>query len=65
MDVEKVMIWHEYEAYLLQVKQIGTSACGPTAVLTVLVGIVLLGAPAENLYTMYCEKNLMHYKGKC
>ncbi|XP_062598330.1 uncharacterized protein LOC134259741 [Saccostrea cucullata] len=36
VDVEKVMIWHEYEAYLLQVKQIGTSACGPTAVLTVL-----------------------------
>jgi len=36
-DVEKVMIWKEYEAYLVQVKQIGTSACGPTAVLNVLV----------------------------
>ncbi|XP_052817091.1 uncharacterized protein LOC128243378 [Mya arenaria] len=35
-DVEKVMIWKEYEAYLIQVKQIGTSACGPTAVLNVL-----------------------------
>jgi hypothetical protein len=39
VDVEKVMIWHEYEAYLLQVKQIGTSACGPTAILTVLVSM--------------------------
>ena len=36
-DVEKVMIWNEYEAYVVQVKQIGTSACGPTAVLNVLV----------------------------
>lgn len=35
-DVEKVMIWNEYEAYVVQVKQIGTSACGPTAVLNVL-----------------------------
>ncbi|KAL3859603.1 hypothetical protein ACJMK2_009817 [Sinanodonta woodiana] len=35
-DVEKVMIWNEYEAYVLQVKQIGTSACGPTAVLNIL-----------------------------
>lgn len=34
--VEKVMIWNEYEAYVLQVKQIGTSACGPTAVLNVM-----------------------------
>lgn len=35
-DVEKVMVWNEYEAYVVQVKQIGTSACGPTAVLNVL-----------------------------
>ncbi|XP_052233589.1 uncharacterized protein LOC127846407 isoform X1 [Dreissena polymorpha] len=35
-EVAKVMIWKEYEAYLVQVKQIGTSACGPTAVLNVL-----------------------------
>ncbi|KAK3610291.1 hypothetical protein CHS0354_029754 [Potamilus streckersoni] len=35
-DIEKVMIWNEYEAYVLQVKQIGTSACGPTAVLNIL-----------------------------
>ncbi|XP_041376146.1 uncharacterized protein LOC121388732 [Gigantopelta aegis] len=34
--IEKVMIWKEYEAFVLQVKQIGTSACGPTAVLNVL-----------------------------
>ncbi|XP_033754357.1 uncharacterized protein LOC117337471 [Pecten maximus] len=34
--VEKVLIWNEYEAYVLQVKQIGTSACGPTAVLNVM-----------------------------
>ncbi|XP_046361788.2 uncharacterized protein LOC124138923 isoform X1 [Haliotis rufescens] len=34
--IEKVMIWNEYEAYVLQVKQIATSACGPTAVLNVL-----------------------------
>ncbi|OWF48215.1 uncharacterized protein LOC110453389 [Mizuhopecten yessoensis] len=34
--IEKVMIWNEYEAYVLQVKQIGTSACGPTAVLNVM-----------------------------
>ncbi|WAR12523.1 hypothetical protein MAR_026703 [Mya arenaria] len=39
-DVEKVMIWKEYEAYLIQVKQIGTSACGPTAVLNVLDEVV-------------------------
>ena len=40
-DVEKVMIWNEYEAYVVQVKQIGTSACGPTAVLNVLVNIAI------------------------
>ncbi|XP_050399662.2 uncharacterized protein LOC126816899 isoform X1 [Patella vulgata] len=34
--VEKVMIWSEYEAYIQQVKQIGLSACGPTAVINVL-----------------------------
>ena len=31
------MIWSEYEAYVLQVKQIGVSACGATAVINVLV----------------------------
>jgi len=36
------MIWNEYEAYVLQVKQIGTSACGPTAILNVLVNNKLL-----------------------
>ncbi|XP_013397569.1 uncharacterized protein LOC106164260 [Lingula anatina] len=34
--VKKTMIWKEYEALSLQVKQIGTSACGPTAVINVL-----------------------------
>lgn len=36
-SVERIMIWSEYEAYLLQVKQIGMSACGQTAVLNLLV----------------------------
>ena len=36
-SMEKVMIWSEYEAYVLQVKQIGVSACGATAVINVLV----------------------------
>ena len=36
-NVDKVMIWTEYDAYVLQVKQIGVSACGPTAVINVLV----------------------------
>nr|KAG5712195.1 hypothetical protein BaRGS_014545 [Batillaria attramentaria] len=36
-SVDRVMIWNEYEAYLLQVKQIGMSACGQTAVLNLLV----------------------------
>ncbi|XP_076469770.1 uncharacterized protein LOC143300123 [Babylonia areolata] len=35
-SVERMMIWSEYEAYLLQVKQIGMSACGQTAVLNLL-----------------------------
>jgi len=33
---EKVMLWSEYEAYVLQVKQLGVSACGPTAVVNIL-----------------------------
>ena len=37
VKMDKVMIWSEYEAYLLQVKQIGTSACGATAVINILV----------------------------
>ena len=37
---ERAMIWSEYDAYLLQVKQIGTSACGATAVINVLVSII-------------------------
>ena len=36
-SMEKVMLWSEYEAYVLQVKQIGVSACGATAVINVLV----------------------------
>ena len=39
---EKTMIWSEYEAFLLQVKQIGTSACGATAVINVLVSCAQL-----------------------
>ena len=41
-DEEKAMIWSEYDAYLLQVKQIGRSACGATAVINVLVNFHLL-----------------------
>lgn len=47
-DIEKVMIWNEYEAYVVQVKQIGTSACGPTAVLNVLVSKFV---PVHHSYT--------------
>lgn len=36
-QVRKVMFWSEHEAYALQVNQIGTSACGATAVINVLV----------------------------
>ncbi|XP_025075968.1 uncharacterized protein LOC112553153 isoform X2 [Pomacea canaliculata] len=42
--VDRIMIWNEYEAYLLQVKQIGMSACGQTAVLNLLKAFDL---PAE------------------
>ena len=38
-DIRKVMLWTEYQAYVLQVSQIGTSACGATAVINVLVSI--------------------------
>ncbi|CAH1779784.1 unnamed protein product [Owenia fusiformis] len=34
--VERVMIWSELIAYVRQAKQIGTSACGPTAVINIL-----------------------------
>ena len=40
-DEDKAMIWCEYQAFLLQVKQIGASACGATAIINVLVGSVL------------------------
>ncbi|KAK7504557.1 hypothetical protein BaRGS_00004043 [Batillaria attramentaria] len=43
-SVDRVMIWNEYEAYLLQVKQIGMSACGQTAVLNLLKAF---DSPAE------------------
>ena len=45
------MIWNEYEAYVVQVKQIGTSACGPTAVLNVLVSGIL-----HKLYKCFSNK---------
>ncbi|XP_064641142.1 uncharacterized protein LOC135495996 [Lineus longissimus] len=35
-SIQKIMVWSEYEAYISQVKQIGWSACGPTAVINVL-----------------------------
>ncbi|XP_070194238.1 uncharacterized protein [Littorina saxatilis] len=41
-SVERIMIWSEYEAYLLQVKQIGMSACGQTAVLNLLKAFELV-----------------------
>lgn len=46
--VDHVMIWSEYEAYLLQVKQIGMSACGQTAVLNLLKAFEL-GAEKEDV----------------
>ncbi|GFR59761.1 pyroglutamyl-peptidase 1 [Elysia marginata] len=36
LRVDRVMIWNEYEAYVMQFKQIAVSACGQTAVLNVL-----------------------------
>ncbi|CAG5130221.1 unnamed protein product [Candidula unifasciata] len=36
LKVDRVMIWNEYEAYVMQFKQIAVSACGQTAVLNVL-----------------------------
>ena len=36
-DIERVMLWTEYQAYVLQVKQIGKSACGATSVANALV----------------------------
>ncbi|GFN95270.1 Gyrb_0 protein [Plakobranchus ocellatus] len=36
LRVDRVMIWNEYEAYVVQFKQIAVSACGQTAVLNVL-----------------------------
>ncbi|KAL7639479.1 UNVERIFIED_CONTAM: hypothetical protein RMT77_009980 [Armadillidium vulgare] len=35
-QIEKVMIWTERQATFRQVSQVGTSACGPTAVINVL-----------------------------
>ncbi|GLV39821.1 hypothetical protein CBL_08113 [Carabus blaptoides fortunei] len=43
LSVEKTMIWSEQEAATTQITQIGTSACGATAVLNVLLA---LGYPA-------------------
>jgi len=37
----KVMIWSEEEAALKQIEQVGTSACGATAALNVLVKNIL------------------------
>lgn len=37
VKVDRVMIWNEYEAYVVQYKQIAVSACGQTAVLNVMV----------------------------
>ena len=42
---DRVMIWTDYEAYVLQVKQIGVSACGATAVINVLVSSPFLQCP--------------------
>ena len=36
-DLSCVMIWSEYDARQLQVEQVGTSACGATAAINVLV----------------------------
>jgi len=41
LKVDKVMIWNEYEAYVMQYKQIAESACGPTAVLNVMKALQL------------------------
>lgn len=40
--VKKVMIWTELQASARQVTQIGTSACGATAIINVLVSVRLL-----------------------
>ena len=44
--IPKVMVWSEYEAYISQVKQIGRSACGPTAVINVLVSLFVRPDPS-------------------
>ena len=40
--IEKVMIWTEKQATFRQTTQIGTSACGVTAVINALVCIFIL-----------------------
>ena len=36
------MIWREYDAYVMQVTQIGPSACGPTAIINILVSLITM-----------------------
>ncbi|XP_074646911.1 uncharacterized protein LOC141902886 [Tubulanus polymorphus] len=49
-SIQKVMVWSEYEAYISQVKQIGRSACGPTAVINIL-----------KAFDIFCDKEKVNY----
>jgi hypothetical protein len=46
----KVMLWSDKEAALKQIEQVGTSACGATAALNVLVRYQIL-----NIYFKLCN----------
>lgn len=51
------MIWNEYEAYVMQFKQIAVSACGQTAVLNVLVSFLLVC----QVISIFCHCQLALY----
>lgn len=40
-DIDRVMLWSEFQAYCSALSQIGVSACGATALLNVLVSITI------------------------
>ncbi|XP_005094694.1 uncharacterized protein LOC101850074 isoform X2 [Aplysia californica] len=62
LKVDKVMIWNEYEAYVMQFKQIAVSACGQTAVLNVLKA---LNIPCEKASVCKIIKTSLRKEDAC
>jgi len=57
-DLSCVMIWSEYDARQLQVEQVGTSACGATAAINILVSGTV-NSRLTGVASSYCETHLL------